>query len=100
MSAFTTTMLQAITIGIGVLIGFLFNKTNPKWWKVVLGFLLGFVLSWFLGVIIWAYIFVSSDFTLAISSGMFKSFLFAIVGGGLGVYLGRRYAKQNMQENT
>lgn len=100
MSAFTATMLQAITIAIGIVIGFLFNKSSPKWWKVILGFLVGFAVSWFLGVMIWAYIFMSSDPTSAIVAGMPKSFLFAVVGGGLGVYLGRRKANQNLQENT
>ncbi len=93
MSGFTVTMLQAITFGIGWAIGYFFNKDNLKLWRVFAGFLIGFVISWFVGVIIWAFIFISKDPTGAILYGMAKSFLFAIVGGGMGVYFGRRKAK-------
>lgn len=93
MSAFTVTMLQAITIGIGLAIGYLFNKASLKLWRVFAGFLVGFVVSWLAGVILWAFVFMSTDPNAAIVAGMPKSFLFAIVGGGMGVYFGRRKAR-------
>lgn len=93
MSAFTVTMLQAITIGIGLAIGYFFNKASLKLWRVFVGFLVGFVVSWLAGVILWAFVFMSNDPNAAIVAGMPKSFLFAIVGGGMGVYFGRRKAK-------
>jgi len=59
MSAFTVTMLQAITIGIGLAIGYFFNKSSLKLWRVFVGFLVGFVVSWVAGVILWAFVFMS-----------------------------------------
>jgi len=93
MSAFTVTMLQAITIGIGLALSYFFNKASLKLWRVFVGFLCGFTVSWLAGVIIWAFVFMSSDPYAAIVTGMPKSFLFAIFGGGMGAYFGRRNAK-------
>jgi hypothetical protein len=93
MSGFTVTMLQAITIGISLAIGYFFNKTSLKIWRVLVGFLVGFVVSWVAGVILWALVFMSSDPYTAIVVGMPKSFWFAIFGGCMGVYFGRRKAK-------
>lgn len=96
MSAFTVTMLQAITIGIGFAIGYYFlNKASLKLWRVFVGFLVGFAVSWFAGVMLWALTaaLMSSDIPNAVMAGITKSFLFAIVGGGMGVYFGGRKAK-------
>jgi hypothetical protein len=93
MSAFTVTMLQATTIGIGLAIGYLFNKSSLKLWRVFVGFLFGFAVSWLAGVILWAFVFMSNNPHAAIVAGMPKSLLFAIVGGAMGVYFGRRKAK-------
>ena len=100
MSAFTVTMLQAITLGIGFGIGYFFNKATLKLWRIFVGFLVGFALSWFVGVIIWAFMFMSINPNAAIVVGMQKSFLFAVVGGGMGVYFGRRKAKQHDPNHT
>jgi len=70
-----------------------FNKSSLKLWRVFVGFLVGFVVSWVAGVILWAFVFMSSNPNAAIVAGMPKSFLFAIVGGCMGVYFGRRKAK-------
>jgi len=94
MSAFTVTMLYVLTVGIGFGIGYFFNKTNLKLWRVLVGFLVGFAVSWGAGVIIWALLFMSNELTAAIITGMAKSFLVALAGAGLGVYCGRRKAKQ------
>ena len=95
MSAFTITMLQAITIGIGLAIGYFFNKASMKLWRVFVGFLVGFAVSWFAGAMLWALTaaFMSSDIPNAVMTGITKSFLFAVVGSGMGVYIGRRKAK-------
>ena len=95
MSAFMVTMLQAITIGIGLAIGYFFNKASLKLWRVFVGFLVGFAVSWFAAVMLWALtaVLMSSDIPNAVMAGITKSFLFAIVGGGMGVYFGRRKAK-------
>jgi hypothetical protein len=93
MSAFTVTMLQAITLVIGFAIGYFFNKSNLKLWRVFFGFLIGFAVSWIPGVILWAFLFMSKEPNAAIVAGMPKSLLFAIVGSGIGVYFGRRKAK-------
>jgi hypothetical protein len=100
MPAIAIIMLHAITIGIAIGIAYFFNRTNLKWWRVLIGFLVGSFVSWFLGIIIWAYIFVPSDPNAAIVAGMPKSFWFAVVGGAFGVYLGRRKAKQSYNSNT
>jgi hypothetical protein len=93
MSAFTVTILQAITIGISLALSYFFNKASLKLWRVYVGFLFGFTVSWLAGVIIWSLVFMSSDPYAAIVAGMPKSFLFAVVGGGMGAYFGRRNAK-------
>jgi len=93
MPVFTVTMLQAITLGIGLTIGYFFNKASLKLWRVFVGLLVGFVVSWFVGVVLWAFVFMSNDPNAAIVAGMPKLFLFAIVGGGMGAYFGRRKAK-------
>ena len=100
MSAFTVTMLQAITIGIGLVIGYLFNKASLKLWRIFVGFLVGFAISWLAGVILWAFVFMSSNPNAAIVAGMPKSFLFAMVGAGMGVYFGRRKAKLQEAKTT
>ncbi len=41
MSAFTVTILQTITIGIGFGIGYILNKYSLKVWRVFVGFWLG-----------------------------------------------------------
>lgn len=93
MSVFKLTMLQAITIMAGLAIGYFFNKTSLKFWRVLVGFLLGFTFSWIAGTILWAFLFMSNNPHAAIVDGMPKSFLFAIFSSGLGVYFGRRKAK-------
>lgn len=100
MSAFTVTMLQAITIGIGLVIGYFLNKANLKLWRIFIGFLVGFAISWLAGVIIWAFIFMSSNPYSAIVTGMARSVLFAMAGAGMGVYLGRRKAKFHEAKTT
>ena len=100
MSAFTFTMLQAITIGIGLAVSYFFNKASLKLWRVIVGFLFGFTVSWLVGVIIWALVFMSSDPYAAIVVGMPKSFLFAVVGAGMGAYFGRRNANLQLHNPT
>lgn len=97
MSAFTITMLQAITIGIGFGIGYLLSSSSLKLWRAFVGFFAGFALGWYGGVIIWALVFMSSDPYSAIATAMPKSFLFAIIGSGMGVYIRRRKAKLQEQ---
>ena len=92
MSAFIVTMLQAITIGIGVAVGYSVNRAKLKLWRTIVGFSAGFAFSWFGGVALWAFAFMSDGPHTAIVDGMQRSFLFALVGAGLGVYLGRRQA--------
>ncbi len=100
MSAFTITMLYAITIGIGFGIGYFFNKDNLKLWRICVGFLVGFIVSWLGGVIIWVLVFMSNDIPTAMITGMAKSFLVALVGAGMGVYYGRRQAKRQDPNHT
>lgn len=99
LTAFKITMLQAITLGIGFVIGFLFNRAGLKLWRIVVGSFFGSVVGWLAGVIIWAYVFISNGPTAAIVGGLPKSFLFAIVGTGIGVYFGRQKARNHL-ENT
>lgn len=93
MSAINITLLQALTCGLGFGIGYLATKESPKVWRLLVGFFAGFVVSWLVGIVIWGSVIMPNDKVTAIVSGMPKSFLFAIVGPGVGVYLGRRKAK-------
>lgn len=97
MSAF---VLQALTCGLGFGIGYLFNKASLKLWRLFIGFFVGFVVSWLAGIIFWGSVFMPNDKTAAIVNGMPKSFLFAIVGAGTGVYFGRRKAKTSVPKCT
>ena len=99
MLAFKITMLEAITLGIGSGIGYVFNKTGLKLWRMFVGFLVAFVVGWIAGVFTWAFVFMSND-PKAVIDGMPKSFLFAIVGAGIGVYFGRRKVKAQVQKCT
>lgn len=103
MSAFTVSILQAITMGIGLAIGYFFNKASLKLWRVFVGLLVGFAVSWFSGAILLAFVLMPNDPNSVILTGMPKSFMFAILGGGMGVYFGRRNAKlqkPNPADNT
>ncbi len=100
MSAFTVTMLYVITLGIGFGIGYFFSKDNLKWWRMFVGFLVGFIVSWWGGGIIWAFMFMSNDIVTATMTVLTKSFLFALVGAGMGVYYGRRKAKRQDPNHT
>lgn len=93
-------VLQVLTCGLGFGIGYLFNTASPKLWRLLVGFFVGFVVSWLAGIIIWGSVFMPNDKFDAIVSGMPKSFLFAIVGAGTGVYFGRRKAKASVPKVT
>ncbi|SFI39640.1 hypothetical protein [Nitrosomonas sp. Nm34] len=98
MSILLLTMSQALILGIGFGIGFFFNKVNIKPWRVFLGLLSGFAISWSIGVIMWAYIasFLNpnADIPSIVIDGISRFFLFSVIGASVGVYYGRQKAKQ------
>lgn len=99
-SAFAITALHAITIVLAFAGAYFFNRNKLNLWRVVVGFIAGFVASWVPGVIVWAAVFMSSDVYSAIVIGMPKSFLVAIFGSVLGVYIGRRQAKLKFSNSS
>ena len=93
MSGVTITLLQAITIGMSFLIGYLLNKNSASPWRIFFGLLIGCPGGWLLGVMIWAVLFMSGNPYDAIFIGMQKSLIFALIGSGMGVYFGRNKTK-------
>lgn len=97
MSALVVTMVQAFIIGLGFGIGYFFNKSDLKFWRVLVGLSVGFAVSWLAGIIIWIFVILSNDpnadIPMVTTDGISNTFLFAIIGVSGGVYYGRRKAK-------
>lgn len=93
MPAFSITMLQVITTAVSFTIAFVFNFSNLKTWRLLVGLSIGSVVGWVASIVIFAFFFFSDDPYFAIIDGMPRSFLFAIAGAAIGVYFGRRKAK-------
>lgn len=93
LTAFAITVLQAVTLGIAFGISFLLSQSGRKLWWVFIGFVSGVVVGWPLGAISWASMLVSGSLTTVLVDGLSRSFLFAIVGAGMGGYFGRERFK-------
>ena len=85
--AISMTFLQAFTLIFGLVLCYLISKIKPIWWVYTLAFIFSAISAWIGGVLLWGVIFVSEDYTSAVMRGLSRSFLFAMVGPGIGIYL-------------
>lgn len=97
MSTFAVTMIQALMLGLGFGIGYFFNKSDLKFWRVLVGLLIGFAVSWLAGILIWIFVILSNDpnadIPMVTTDGISNTLLFAVMGVSGGVYYGRQNCK-------
>lgn len=103
---FYATLLQALAFGIAWAISFFLSKPSPKFWRQILGFLLGVAIGGPLVIAAWAYGMdalvpeIPGTFKQIVPTVMGKAIWSAVLGAGLGVYFGRQKAKSRILANT
>ena len=88
----SVTFLQTITMVIGVALCYSISKFKPTWWVYTFAYIVSVIVAWVGGAFLWGILFVSEDFTSAVTLGLSRSFLFALVGPGIGIFLVRKTA--------
>jgi hypothetical protein len=88
--ALSNTILQAMTFAFAYLLCFtIFRNRYGAIWGAI-AFVVAFIVAWPVRVIAWAITFSDGSPTDAITNGMSRSFLFALLGPSIAIYMVRR----------
>jgi hypothetical protein len=93
-----TPALQATILLLSFVVGYLFNRSSLKVWRIVVGFITGSIFGWVAGTLIVGFaasIFWPSSIANIVLTAFVKSPLFALFGAGAGVYFGRAKLKRS-----
>ena len=93
--ALSITLLQVITLVLGYLVAYGIYKSRIGYVWGTFAYVVAAVVAWPVGVIAWAVTFSTGSPTDAIVNGMSRSFLFALIGPAVGLYIARRQRERS-----